>query len=181
MIIPAKRVAETLGLKQVRDLAELRDAIAHGPQVNAKARGRADRPFEAGAASSCARHCSAGERVSRREERLTPAQSECTEPLARVYATACYVWADESAARRFMETPQPMPRSSGSSSMGFPLERSLTAFCIADDRQPPLDGQGGLRVDNVDANGLPAGAAPTRRLPVPSATNGWTMPLPPPL
>lgn len=43
----------------------------------------------------------------RRRERLSPAESERTERLARVIATAEHVWGDLDAARRFLTTPHP--------------------------------------------------------------------------
>jgi len=41
----------------------------------------------------------------RRRERLSPAESERTERLARVVATAEDVWEDREQARRFLTTP----------------------------------------------------------------------------
>lgn len=41
----------------------------------------------------------------RRRERLTPAESERTERLARVVAMAEEVWQDSAGARRFLTTP----------------------------------------------------------------------------
>jgi putative toxin-antitoxin system antitoxin component (TIGR02293 family) len=41
----------------------------------------------------------------RRRERLSPAESERTERLARVIATAEDVWQDRQQARRFLTTP----------------------------------------------------------------------------
>jgi putative toxin-antitoxin system antitoxin component (TIGR02293 family) len=43
----------------------------------------------------------------RRRERLSPAESERTERLARVVATAEDVWQDRDQARRFLTTPHP--------------------------------------------------------------------------
>jgi len=44
----------------------------------------------------------------RRRERLTPEESGRTERLARVYATAAYVWDSEADAQAFLHTPHPM-------------------------------------------------------------------------
>jgi putative toxin-antitoxin system antitoxin component (TIGR02293 family) len=44
----------------------------------------------------------------RRRERLTPDESEKAERLARVYATAEYVWDCEEDAREFLHTPHPL-------------------------------------------------------------------------
>jgi putative toxin-antitoxin system antitoxin component (TIGR02293 family) len=43
----------------------------------------------------------------RRRERLSPAESERTERLARVVAIAEDVWQDRNQARRFLTTPHP--------------------------------------------------------------------------
>lgn len=43
----------------------------------------------------------------RRRDRLTPEESARTERLARVYATAEYVWNNEQAARTFLATSHP--------------------------------------------------------------------------
>jgi putative toxin-antitoxin system antitoxin component (TIGR02293 family) len=44
----------------------------------------------------------------RRLDRLTPEESEKTERLARVFATALHVWDDEDDAREFLNTPHPL-------------------------------------------------------------------------
>ncbi|AOZ04379.1 hypothetical protein BKK81_33085 (plasmid) [Cupriavidus sp. USMAHM13] len=44
----------------------------------------------------------------RRRDRLSPDESEKTERLARVFATALYVWDDEADARDFLNTPHPL-------------------------------------------------------------------------
>ena len=44
----------------------------------------------------------------RRMDRLTPDESEKTERLARVFATALHVWDDEDDARDFLNTPHPL-------------------------------------------------------------------------
>lgn len=41
----------------------------------------------------------------RRQDRLTSDESEKTERLARVFATALHVWDDEADAREFLNTP----------------------------------------------------------------------------
>jgi putative toxin-antitoxin system antitoxin component (TIGR02293 family) len=44
----------------------------------------------------------------RRRERLSPDESEKTERLARIFATANYVWDDEDDARAFLNTMHPL-------------------------------------------------------------------------
>ena len=55
----------------------------------------------------------------RRRDRLSAAESERTERIARVMASAEFVWADRSDARRFMTTPHPALRGRS------PLDASL--------------------------------------------------------
>lgn len=44
----------------------------------------------------------------RRRDKLSAEESERTERLARIYATAQYVWNSEDEARVFLHTPHPM-------------------------------------------------------------------------
>ncbi len=56
----------------------------------------------------------------RRRDRLSPAESERTERLARVIATAEYVWQNRDLSRRFLEAPHPALRRK------TPVEAALT-------------------------------------------------------
>jgi putative toxin-antitoxin system antitoxin component (TIGR02293 family) len=56
----------------------------------------------------------------RRRDRLSAEESERTERLARIYATAQYVWNSEDEAREFLHTPHPMLQNRA------PLEVSMT-------------------------------------------------------
>jgi putative toxin-antitoxin system antitoxin component (TIGR02293 family) len=56
----------------------------------------------------------------RRKVNLSPDESEKTERLARIFATAQYVWDSEEDARVFLNTPHPMLKGSS------PLDVSLT-------------------------------------------------------
>jgi putative toxin-antitoxin system antitoxin component (TIGR02293 family) len=56
----------------------------------------------------------------RRRDRLTPEESERTERLARVYATAEYVWDSDEDARTFLHTSHPLLEGQ------TPLEISMT-------------------------------------------------------
>ena len=46
--------------------------------------------------------------LKRRTERLKPDESERTERLARIIATARYVWGDDELAQAFLTTPHQM-------------------------------------------------------------------------
>ncbi|MEM5387856.1 antitoxin Xre/MbcA/ParS toxin-binding domain-containing protein [Paraburkholderia phymatum] len=56
----------------------------------------------------------------RRRDRLSPDESEKTERLARIVATARYVWDDEGDAREFLNTVHPLLEGR------TPLEVALT-------------------------------------------------------
>jgi putative toxin-antitoxin system antitoxin component (TIGR02293 family) len=56
----------------------------------------------------------------RRRDRLTPEESERAERLARVYATAKYVWDSDEDARTFLHTSHPLLEGQ------TPLEISMT-------------------------------------------------------
>ena len=56
----------------------------------------------------------------RRRERLSPEESARTERLARIVASAEFVWDDTAAARRFLTTAHPMLQNR------TPLDVSLT-------------------------------------------------------
>lgn len=56
----------------------------------------------------------------RRKVSLSPDESEKTERLARIFATAQYVWDSEEDARAFMNTPHPMLKGRA------PLDVSMT-------------------------------------------------------
>ena len=107
-MIAAERIAEVMGLRQpVRSLTELSDAVNRGLP------------------KSTLRHCvqrvvaSPQERrrlmsrivpeatYKRRRTHLKPEESARTERVARVIATAEYVWDEPAEARRFLTTPHP--------------------------------------------------------------------------
>jgi putative toxin-antitoxin system antitoxin component (TIGR02293 family) len=109
-VIAAERIARVLGGpkvlgRQVRSADDLRATVAHG--------------LPRRALDSCASWLAASPRerrtiahqivpeatYKRRRTALKPAESERTERLARVIATAEYVWDDRDAARRFLLSP----------------------------------------------------------------------------
>lgn len=68
----------------------------------------------------------------RRRDRLSPAESERTERLARVVAGAEHVWGDEEGARRFLTTPHPAlggktPLEAAMTELGARLAEELLA------------------------------------------------------
>jgi len=107
-MITARKIADVMGLKgTVRSLGELTALVSHGLP------------------KSALRHCvvrvvsTPRERrevmcrivpaatYKRRKQNLRPEESERTERLARVIATAEHVWGDPAEARRFLTAPHP--------------------------------------------------------------------------
>lgn len=110
-MIAAERIASVLGLPGgVRSLAELQAAVARGlPKASLRR--------VAGHVSAISREQWAlvygivpEATYKRRRDTLKPEESARTERLARVVATAEYVWDDVNAARRFLTTPHPALR-----------------------------------------------------------------------
>src|SRR6266567_5219594 len=102
-MVNAARVAEVLGVK-ARTLSDLSHAVEKGLPKQALSR-TAKRMFvERGAA----RKFLVGvipEATFKRRVRLTVSESERTERLARVIATAEYVWDDRGRAHRWLTAP----------------------------------------------------------------------------
>ena len=93
--------------KPVTSLLELSDAVERG-LPKATLRNVARRVFSDTSEQRAMMHRIVPEATyKRRRERLSPAESERTERLARVIATAEDVWQDREQARRFLTTPHP--------------------------------------------------------------------------
>src|SRR5947199_9052496 len=120
-----RNVSEVLGGnrvlgKPVTSILELNDAVERG-LPKATLRNVARHVFSDAAEQRAMMHRIVPEATfKRRRERLSPAESERTERLARVVATAEDVWQDREQARRFLTTPH--PESGGKT----PLEAALT-------------------------------------------------------
>lgn len=121
VLVTPEKIAAIMALAPVpHSFAELDELVAHGlPKEALK--------------SSVERVCtSADERkhllyriipeatFKRRRDRLTAEESERAERLARVYATALFVWNTDDDAKAFLHAPHPMLRGRP------PLEVSLT-------------------------------------------------------
>jgi len=99
-------IAEVMNLPQrIRSLGDLASAVRSGlPKSALKA--SASRLFPSPAAQTQLIHSVIPEATfKRRKDVLKPDESERTERLARVIATAQYVWDDDDDARRFLTTP----------------------------------------------------------------------------
>jgi putative toxin-antitoxin system antitoxin component (TIGR02293 family) len=104
--VSPQRIADVLGLPQrIRSLGALADAVRSGLPKSAL-RASASRLFKSAAAQTELIHRVIPEAtLKRRKDLLKPDESERTERLARVIATAEYVWDDAEDARRFLTTP----------------------------------------------------------------------------
>ena len=114
MIVPS-RIAEIMGGplvlgRRLACIAALSEAVSKG-LPKAALRQTAGRIFEDRAEQRQLMNRIVPEATfKRRRERLSAAESERTERIARVMASAEFVWGDRSDARRFMTTPHPALR-----------------------------------------------------------------------
>jgi len=93
--------------KAVTSLLELNEAVERG-LPKAALRIVAARVFpDASGRRALMRRIVPEATFKRRRERLSPAESERTERLARIVAIAEDVWQDREQARRFLTTPHP--------------------------------------------------------------------------
>ncbi len=109
-MLEPRHIGEILGGDRVLDkpatsILELNDAVERGLPKGAL-RNVARRVFSGATEQRALMHRIVPEATyKRRRERLSPAESERTERLARVVAMAEDVWQDREAARRFLTTP----------------------------------------------------------------------------
>lgn len=112
-MIEARRIADVLGgkdvLKQdIRSLSELNEAVKKGLPKEALRRVAKHLFRDAEATSKVVFRIIPPATFKRRKDVLSAEESERTERLARVIATAEYVWDDPQEARRFLTTPHPL-------------------------------------------------------------------------
>ena len=111
-MLEPRHIGEVLGGHRVlgepvTSILELNDAVERG-LPKATLRNVARRVFSDAAKQRAMMHRVVPEATyKRRRERLSPAESERTERLARVVAIAEDVWQDREQARRFLTTPHP--------------------------------------------------------------------------
>lgn len=120
-LVSPEAIAAVMALSPVpHTLAELEARVRAGLPKSALRAG-----VEQAAASAEARRALLTQIIpeatyKRRRERLTRDESEKAERLARVVATATYIWDDAEDAREFLRTPHPMLE------MRAPLDVALT-------------------------------------------------------
>ena len=105
-IVSPSRIAEVMGLRRkVRSLSELSAAVQSGLPKSAL-RCSVARVFPEGRERTDMLYRVIPEATyKRRRDQLRADESERTERLARVIATAEYVWDDDDDARRFLTSP----------------------------------------------------------------------------
>jgi putative toxin-antitoxin system antitoxin component (TIGR02293 family) len=124
-MIVVSHIADVLGGQQILgrrlgSLAALNDAVAEG-LPKAALRQTASRIFAGKLEQKQLMNRIVPEATfKRRRDRLSAAESERTERIARVVANAEYVWGDRDDARRFLTTPHPALRGKS------PLDTGMT-------------------------------------------------------
>jgi putative toxin-antitoxin system antitoxin component (TIGR02293 family) len=114
-MIVVSHIADVLGgqpilRRRLGSLAALNDAVAKG-LPKAALRQTASRIFAGRVEQKQLMNRIVPEATfKRRRERLSAAESERTERIARVVANAEYVWGERRDARRFLTTPHPALR-----------------------------------------------------------------------
>jgi putative toxin-antitoxin system antitoxin component (TIGR02293 family) len=106
--VPPEEVAGVMALKPLpQTFAELEERIRHGLPKSAL-RACVEHAIEGAEARRALLHRIVPEATyKRRRDRLTQDESEKTERLARLVATAAYVWGNENDTREFLATPHP--------------------------------------------------------------------------
>lgn len=121
MLVTPERIASVMSLAaSPHSFAELDALVAHGLPKDAL-KSSVNRLFPNGDDRRKLLYRIVPEATyKRRRTNLSPDESEKTERLARIFATAQYVWGNEEDARAFLNTPHPMLKGSS------PLDVSLT-------------------------------------------------------
>jgi putative toxin-antitoxin system antitoxin component (TIGR02293 family) len=107
MMMEASHISKVLGGRPMHSILELSIAVERG-LPKATLRNVARWLFEDASEQRAMMHRIVPEATyKRRRDRLSAAESERTERLARVIAVAEDVWQDRNEARRFLTTPHP--------------------------------------------------------------------------
>jgi putative toxin-antitoxin system antitoxin component (TIGR02293 family) len=108
MLVSPEDVAGVMDLRPLpHTLAELEARVRDGLPKSALRAGVAHATQGADARRALLARIIPEATYKRRRDRLTPDESEKTERLARIVATASYVWADADDAREFLASPHP--------------------------------------------------------------------------
>ena len=121
ILVSPEQIAAVMGLPQVpHSVAELDEQVRGGLPKSALREGVGQAARSAEERRALLARIVPEATFKRRRERLSPDESEKTERLARIVATARYVWDDEADVREFLNTPHPLLEGR------TPLEVSLT-------------------------------------------------------
>jgi putative toxin-antitoxin system antitoxin component (TIGR02293 family) len=105
MIAPEK-IAWVMGLRKgIRSLSDLSEAVSRGLPKSALRRSVERVVDDPRQRREVMHHVIPAATLKRRKDRLKREESERIERLARVIATAEYVWSDMEAAKLFLNTP----------------------------------------------------------------------------
>lgn len=109
VLVTPERIASVMALTTApHSFAELDELVAHGLPKDAL-KSSVERFFSSADDRKKLLYRIIPEATyKRRKLNLNPDESEKTERLARIFATAQYVWDSEEDARAFMNTPHPM-------------------------------------------------------------------------
>ncbi len=128
-ILESVHISDVLGSRPLRSIFDLGVAVEQG-LPKASLRHVAERVFDDAADQRAIMYRVVPEATyKRRRDRLTAAESERTERLARVIAMAEEVWEDRSQAKRFLTTPH--PELGGKA----PIEAALTELGARQDEE----------------------------------------------
>ena len=109
MVVEVDQMNTVLGWtlrSEIDSIAELADRVSEGLPKSAL-RSTVRRLFDSPAEANELMYRIVPEATYKRRTRLTPAESERTERLARVIASAEIVWDDREEAKRWLLTPHP--------------------------------------------------------------------------
>jgi putative toxin-antitoxin system antitoxin component (TIGR02293 family) len=109
ILVSPEQIAAVMGLQPVpHSVAELDEQVRGGLPKSALKEGVAHAARSAGERRALLTRIVPEATFKRRRDRLSPDESEKTERLARIVATARYVWDDHGDAREFLNTAHPV-------------------------------------------------------------------------
>jgi putative toxin-antitoxin system antitoxin component (TIGR02293 family) len=109
ILVPPEKIAAVMALTPLpHSVAELDDRVRGGLPKSALREGVGHATRSAEERRALLARIVPEATFKRRRDRLSPDESEKTERLARIFATANYVWDSEEDAREFLNTAHPL-------------------------------------------------------------------------
>ena len=109
ILVPPEKIAAVMALTPLpHSVAELDDRVRGGLPKSALREGVGHAARNAEERRALLARIVPEATFKRRRDRLSPDESEKTERLARIFATANYVWDSEDDARAFLNTAHPL-------------------------------------------------------------------------